>query len=151
MQNFHKTNLTLWVAVLSGVIILSAVVYYLYLSETMQPIPDSQDVAQIMFVAAVVLAIAILFLKRSAFSSIKVVENAKGRPDAENFVMSRIRRNYIIVWGIGELICLLGFFNFIMLADIQNYMIFAVVSIYSLLVNMPRESLHIQALELLKE
>lgn len=151
MQNFHKTNLTLWIAVLSGVIILSAVVYYLYLSETMQPIPDSQDVAQIMFVAAVVLAIAILFLKRSVFSPIKVVEHAKGRPDAEIFVMNKIKRNYIIVWGIGELICLLGFFNFIMLADIQNYMIFAVVSIYSLLVNMPRESLHIQALAMLKE
>ena len=86
----------------------------------MSPIPDSQDVAQIMFVAAVVLAIAILFLKRSAFSPTKVVKNAKDRPDAELFVMNQIRRNYIIVWGIGELICLLGFFNFIMLADIQN-------------------------------
>jgi len=151
MQNFHKTNLTLWVAVLSGVIILSAVVYYLNLSETMSPIPDSQDVAQIMFVAAVVLAIAILFLKRSTFSPTKVVENAKGQTDTELYAMNKIRRNYIIVWGLGELICLLGFFNFIMLADIQNYMIFAVVSIYSLLVNMPRETLLIQVLEMLKE
>jgi hypothetical protein len=151
MQNFHKTNLTLWGAVLSGVIILSAVVFYLHSSETMQPIPDSQDVAQIIFVAAVLLAIAILFLKRSALSPTKVIENAKRQTNTEFYVMNRIRRNYIIIWGLGELICLLGFFNFIMLADIQNYMIFAVVSIYSLLVNRPREVLLIQALEMLKE
>ena len=50
-----------------------------------------------------------------------------------------------------ELICLLGFFNYIMLADIQNYLIFAVVSIYSLLINMPREALAIQSMKMLKE
>lgn len=151
MQSFHKTNMTLWGAVLSGVIILSAVVYYLHSSETMTAIPDSQDVAQIIFIAAVVLAIGILFLKRSALSPAKVVQNAKEASNPEVYVMNKIKRNYIIIWGIGELICLLGFFNFIMLADIQNYLIFAVVSIYSLLVNMPREALLIQSLDMLKE
>ena len=153
MQNFHKTNMTLWGAILVGVIILSMVVYYLHSSESVTALPESQDVAQVMFFAAVILAIGILFLKRSVLAPAKIVKSAKNLSEesAEQFVISKIRRNYVIIWAMAELICLLGFFNYIMLADIQNYLIFAVVSIYSLLINMPREALIIQSLEMLKE
>ena len=153
MQNFHKTNMTLWGAVLGGVIILSMVVYYLHSSASVTALPESQDVAQVMFFAAVILAIGILFLKRSVLAPAKIVKSAKNLSEesAEQFVISKIRRNYIIIWAMAELICLLGFFNYIMLADIQNYLIFAVVSIYSLLINMPREALAIQSMKMLKE
>lgn len=153
MQNFHKTNMTLWGAILGGVIILSMVVYYLHSSESVTALPESQDVAQVMFFAAVILAIGILFLKRSVLAPAKIVKSAKNLSEesAEQFVISKIRRNYVIIWAMAELICLLGFFNYIMLADIQNYLIFAVVSIYSLLINMPREALAIQSMKMLKE
>ena len=153
MRNFHKTNMTLWGAVLGGVIILSLVVYYLHSSAAVTPLPESQDVAQLMFFAAVILAIGILFLKRSVLSPAKTIKRAKklAEEQVEPFVLNKIRRNYIIIWAMAELICLIGFFNYIMLADIQNYLIFAVVSIYSLLINMPREALVIQSLKMLKE
>ncbi len=153
MQNFHKTNMTLWGAVLGGVIILSLVVYYLHSSAAVTPLPESQEVAQLMFFAAVILAIGILFLKRSVLSPAKTIKRAKklAENQVEQFVLNKIRRNYIIIWAMAELICLIGFFNYIMLADIRNYLIFAVVSIYSLLINMPREALVIQSLKMLKE
>ena len=145
--------MTLWGAVLGGVIILSLVVYYLHSSAAVTPLPESQDVAQLMFFAAVILAIGILFLKRSVLSPAKTIKRAKklAEDQVEQFVLNKIRRNYIIIWAMAELICLIGFFNYIMLADIQNYLIFAVVSIYSLLINMPREALVIQSLKMLKE
>ena len=76
MQNFHKTNMTLWGAVLGGVIILSMVVYYLHSSASVTALPESQDVAQVMFFAAVILAIGILFLKRSVLAPAKIVKSA---------------------------------------------------------------------------
>jgi hypothetical protein len=163
MQNFHKTNMTLWGAVLGGVIILSLVVYYLHSSALVTPLPESQDVAQLMFYAAVILAIGILFLKRSVLAPAKTINKVLApaktinkakklaEEQVEQFVMNKIRRNYIIIWAMAELICLIGFFNYMMLADIQNYLIFAIVSIYSLLINMPREALVIQSLKMLKE
>jgi len=153
MQNYHKSNMTLWGAVVSGVVILSIVVYYLDSSASVAPIPESQDVAQMMFIAAVIFAIAILFLKRTVLSPVKIIKGAKELPEEQvlPFVVNRIRRNYILIWAMAELIALLGFFNYIILADFQNYLIFAVVSIYSLVVNMPREALLKQSLELVKE
>ena len=153
MQNFHKTNMTLWGAILAGVIILSLVVFYLDTSSTVTPVLESKDVTQMIFIAAVLLAIAILFLKRTVLAPAKIIKNARNLSDeqAKLFVFNKIRRNYIIIWALAEIICVLGFFNYILLVDLQNYLIFAVVSIYSLLVNMPREALIIQSLDLLKE
>jgi hypothetical protein len=117
------------------------------------PLPDSQTIAQAIFIAAIVMLIAILFLKRTVFSPDKIIRNARNLAgsDAEAFVLNKIRRNYLIVWALAELVCLLGFFNFIMLADFQNYLIFAIVSLYSLIVNIPREALIVQSMDMLKE
>ncbi len=153
MQKFHKSNMILWGAITSGLVILTAVVYYLDTTSAIAPVQDSQDTAQLMFVAAVVLAIVILVLKRSVLAPAKIVQHARGLPEdqAKIFVMSRLKKNYIIIWALAELICLLGFFNYMLLSDFQNYLIFAIVSIYSMLVNMPREALLFQSLDLLKE
>jgi hypothetical protein len=145
--------MTLWGAILTGIVVLSIVVIYLDYSQSIIPIEGSQESAQILFVLAVIVAIAILILKRSVFSPYKVVQRARqaGQGDAEQIIFTKLRRNYIMIWALAELICFLGFFNYVLIVDLYNYFIFTIVSIYSVIINMPRENLVIQCMDLLRE
>ena len=75
----------------------------------------------------------------------------KSNKDISHFILSKIRRNYIIIWSLAEIICLIGFINYIFAVNFQTYLVFAIVSIYSILINFPRQKLAEQCLEKLAE
>ena len=66
-------------------------------------------------------------------------------------ILSRIRKNYIIVWALGEAIGVIGFINYILTADRQYLYVFAIVSIYSILINIPRIEFVKRCLDLVEE
>ena len=143
LQNFHRINLILWAAIISFIVILSIVTLILDAADTIQPIEGAAQISQIIFFLAVALAFSILIFKRSLFMPAKILNKLGEIPDEEKkyICLNRLRVYYVIVWAMGEAICVLGFVNYILTVDSQNFLIFAVVSLYSVLINMPRLSL----------
>jgi len=153
IQQFHRTNVLIWVAIISFVIILTLLAYFLESTNTMLPAENAAQVNQVLFLMAVVIAFGILFFKRSLFNLRKIVESPfeKSLPEKIDFVLTRLRRNYVIVWAMGETIGVIGFVNYMITIDIQYLLVFTVVSIYSILINMPRISVAESCMELAKE
>jgi len=150
---FNKTNVIIWVSILIGMVVLSIVVFVLDQGNTFTPIPQAQGVNQLLFVLAVVFAFGILMLKRTAFLPQKIVTRVVHRSgeDKNNAILNLIRRNYIIVWVLAELICIMGFINYIFAVNFQSYLVFAIVAIYSVLINYPRQYLAEICIERLTE
>jgi hypothetical protein len=152
ITTFHKRSRMLWTAILSAVIVLSVVAYVLNRNSVFQAIPESYTINQVLFIAAIIFAAAIILFKRSTFVASKIVERLGNEPgDQIDHLFSTLQRNYLIVWSMGEAICLVGFVNYTMTADFNSYLIFAVVSAYSLLINIPQEGLIYKCLELMDE
>jgi len=153
VASYHRMNIFLWGAILGAIIILTLAVFILNTNDVLQPATDVGTTTQILFILAVCAAIAILLLKRSVFSAERIVRNARKQAgsDQEKLIFNTLRRNWIIIWTLAELIAILGFFHYVLTTQINNYLIFVVVSVYSLLINMPKEGFVIRCLELLQE
>jgi hypothetical protein len=143
LKIFHRTNIIVWACILSVVIILTIIAAVIKDQVMLTPFSDVNLINQIFFIIAVLVAFAILFLKRSMFSIEKVTQNIAFESFAERIgiVFSRLRKNYLLVWIMGESIAALGFANFILTVDFKSMLLFAVVSAYSVLINMPRINL----------
>ncbi len=153
IEAFHRTNVIIWMAVVVTVIVLSIIVFVIENMNVFIPVKGAAQISQIIFFIAVVLAFAILFLKRSFFLPGKIVNKLPDEPvtDKINRCLILIRKNYIIVWALGEAICLLGIVNYILTVDRQYFLVFAVVSLYSILINIPRIALARNCMELIRE
>ena len=153
IQDFQRINILIWAAIISFVIILTLLGYFLDSSGTMRPAENAAQINQVLFLIAVVIAFGILFFKRSLFNPRKIVgsSNEKPLPEEIEIVLARLRRNYVIVWAMGEAIGVIGFVNYMVTADIQYLLVFSVVSIYSILINMPRISVAESCVEFVNE
>jgi putative flippase GtrA len=151
ISTFHKRNLIIWGAIFTGVIALTVVAYILNENKSFEALPQAHQMNQILFIIAIVLAGAILLFKRSNFVPSKVASRISQPDVGENkleYLLPRLLRNYFIVWTLAEAIALIGFINFVFTADFSSYLIFAVVSAYSLLINIPSEGFIYKCLNL---
>jgi hypothetical protein len=153
LKQYHKINVLLWVSILSFVVILTILAYILDSMNTLRPVENAGQINQILFLIAVIIAFGILFFKRSLFNPKKLIEIPfeKSLEEKISLVLSKLRKNYIIVWAMGETIGILGIVNYIMTADLQYLLVFSVVSIYSILINLPRLAVAERCVELVKE
>ena len=153
IKEFHRSNVIIWVAIITGIIILTVVTYIIDGMRMFDPLNNAAQINQIIFFIAVVAAFAILFLKRTFFLPEKIINKLDGSsPDERiNQVFNQIKKNYIIVWGLGEFICLIGFVNYILTTDFNYFLVFAVVSLYSILINMPRIALPINCIDRIRQ
>ena len=153
IKEFHRTNVIIWIAIIVTVVVLGIIIYIIDDMKLFQPILNAAQINQIIFFLAVVLAFAILFLKRSFFLPEKIVSKIPDNPLEEmiSLCLVQIRKNYIIVWGLGEAIVVLGFINYILTVDFQYFLVFSVVGVYSILINIPRIVLPINCLERIRE
>ncbi len=153
IKEFHRFNVVIWTAIIVSVVILNVIALILDNSRLFVPVSNAIQINQIMFLIAVVIAFAILFFKRSLFIPGKLVNIPSETTNPEKFkiVLSRIRKNYIIVWALGEAIGVIGFINYILTADRQYLYVFAIVSIYSILINIPRIEFVKRCLDLVEE
>jgi len=153
IKHYQRTNVLIWISILSFVIILTLLAYIIDSAGTMQPVQDANQINQVLFLLAVVIAFGILFFKRSLFNPRKIIESTseKSIPEKINLALSTLRKNYIIVWAMGEAIGVIGFVNYMVTIDIQYLLVFSVVSVYSILINMPRIVFAEKCVELVKE
>ena len=143
IKNAHRINLTIWIAIISFIVVLTMITFFIDSMSPIQPVEGANQINQFAFLLAVVLAFAILIFKRTLFMPEKILAKYK-HESAElltTLCLNQIRKNYIIEWAMGEAICILGFVNYILTANRQYFLVFAVVSIYSVLINMPRIAL----------
>ena len=139
----HRINITIWVAIIAFIVILSLITFLIDSTSPLQPVTEAHQINQLTFLVAVVLAFAILIFKRTLFMPEKILAKHQDA-SADNLTticLTKLRKNYLIVWSMGEAICILGFVNYILTANQQYYLVFAVVSVYSVLINMPRIAL----------
>jgi hypothetical protein len=143
LKDFHRLNLIIWIAILTFITILTIVAFVLDSLTMLQPLAEADRINQIIFVLAVGLAFAILFFKQSLFMPSKILTKIGDKPDSDkiNLCLVHLRKNYILVWAMGEAICLLGFVNYILTVNLRYFLAFTVVSLYSVLINMPRMAL----------
>jgi len=144
----------IWTTIMIGMFILVLVVYFLNTSAFFKPVPESRQYGQILFILAVIFASAILILKRSVLLPEKVVSRLPktiDKTDQSSVLLARIGANYLIVWSIAEAILITGFINYILTTDFNNFLIFAIVAVYSLLINLPRENTLHRAIALMEE
>jgi hypothetical protein len=153
LKQYHKVNVLLWGSILAFVAILTLLAYILDDMGTLKPVADAAQINQILFLIAVILAFGILFFKRSLFNPKKLIDIPfeKSLEEKTSLVLAKLRKNYIIVWAMGEAIGILGFVNYILTADLQYLLVFAVVSIYSILINLPRTAVAERCVELVEE
>ena len=139
----HRIHITIWVAIIVFIIMLSLITFVIDAMSPFQPLESADQINQFAFLLAVVLAFAILIFKRTLFLPEKILSRLenKSTDSVTALCLARIRKNYIIVWAMGEAICILGFINYVLTANQQYFLVFAVVSLYSVLINMPRIAL----------
>ena len=153
LKHYQKINVLIWGSIISFVLILTFLGYSLDRSDSMSPVESTAQINQIMFLFAVIIAFGILFFKRSLFHPRKIIEKLSDQSPGEKIsqALARLRKNYIIVWAMGETIGIIGFINYMITIDVQYLLVFSVVSIYSILINMPRISLAEMCVNLVKE
>ena len=153
IKEFHRTNVIIWVAIIVTVLFMGIIIFVIDDMKIFKPVNDAAQINQIIFFIAVVIAFAILFLKRSLFLPDKILSKIPKQPlpDMINQCLAQIRKNYILVWGLGESIGVLGFVNYVLTADLQYFMVFAIVGVYSILINIPRIALPINCLDRIQE
>lgn len=138
-QKFHQTNRILWAVGLIFMVIISAVVFYLDSSIYIKPSQDQKLISDVSFIAALVITITIFIFKRSFFQPVKLVYG-KDKVNIKQ-VLITIRRRYLIIWVLAEVILLLGFIQYLMTVNIRQFIILGVVSLYSLTINYPQKKL----------
>ena len=152
-EKFIRNNFVIWVSIVLGMGVMCIVTFALYISQTFTPIQEVTQIKNVLFLMAIILAVGILFLKRSFFATHTIVDKIRTSTieNHEHFLLRRLRKNYIILWILGEMILILGFIEFVLIADFNSFLIYAVVGLYAVLINFPRKTLVAKSLELLSQ
>jgi hypothetical protein len=152
-ENYYKTNLIIWVAIIIGMLILIGVTYLLDQSNTFQPVAETLEVKNVLFALILTSALAVLFLKRSFLDFNKIYSKIKSSDNQEkkSVFFNKLRSNYIIIWSISESIIILAFVEYILIVKFDSFIIYAVIGLYAIVVNFPRKSLFEKHLHLLAE
>ena len=153
LESFYRSNLIIWLAILSGMAILGIAAFVLNQIEAFTPMPQAMLYNKVLFLIAVILAIAILYLKRTRFIPSRIVKKVEEYPEENRFsaLTAILRKNYMILWILAEAIFIIGFVDFILSVLFDSFLAYAVVGIYAFALNFPRKSLLLKCIELLSE
>ncbi len=149
----------LWMGVLLGVLILVSVSIMLQTKNVFTgPVVQNVSMFQnISFVIIIVALMVIVVLKRRFLDRKRIVAQAKklnydiqnqnikalfNASDVDGKELARIimviQRYYLSFWLLAEFVALVGFLFFILTSQFQTFIIYVVISIWSLVVNFPR-------------
>jgi hypothetical protein len=150
VENFYKTNVIIWGAILAGMVVLVAITYFLDQTGMFQPIPETKEFKNVFFALILIVALAVLFLKRSYFDFDKIYSKIQSpTQDKKLAYLSKLRINYVIIWALSEAIIMFGFVEYILVGDFKSFLLYAIVGLYAILINYPKRSLfdtHLQQL-----
>jgi len=158
LKQLHNPIRLIWLALLVEIIVLIGVGLLLdYLNALGEPvISNRKAISDLSMMLIVVLLFAVLFLKRNLLNPDKLIERAKSKKDAvynpqwqmivQEFgpeaeimvhIVEIIRKYYLVIWSIGNAIVLIGFVGLVVGLPLRQFLIYAVVGLYSLSVNFP--------------
>ncbi|MBN1408899.1 MAG: hypothetical protein JW956_13965 [Calditrichaceae bacterium] len=162
LRRIHRVNRILWTAILADILILSVIALLLWYFEILtEPLLHNIKMFNdISLIAVIILLFTIMYLKRTYLIPDKIVERAKrkelqiGSADVVDFIQEFgkeanmiakaliiMRRYFMLIWSIANLIVLIGFISFIVSMSLRNFIIYGIVALYSLLINFPRFSI----------
>lgn len=150
----HKLNRILWLAVFMGIILLLAIGFIL---QSISFFPASGAAApglsNLFLMLTVVLLVAVILMKRSLLYPPKLAGKVlndltmnkdipKPIPPQKMFskAVLKLRRYYLVIWSIADLIAIIGFVEYALTGNFGNYFIYIVVAVYSLAINYPAYS-----------
>ncbi len=158
VRNIYRVNRILWYAVTAGVLTLLIVGYFLHASGSITPTGTAgrNSLGTIFLIVAMLLLYIIFHMKRTYLDPKKLVWRAKKKTleittvDLADFIaqfgtnadtmaktLILLRRYYMVIWSIADLITILGFVEFVVTGEFRVLAIYGVVSLYSLLINFP--------------
>ena len=152
VEQFYKTNVMIWGAIMIGMVILVVITYFLDQTGTFQSVPETLEFKNIFFALILIVALAVLFLKRSYFDFDKIYSKIQANvQDIKVAYLSKLRINYVIIWALSEAIIMFGFVEYVLVGDFQSFLLYAVVGLYAILINYPKRSLFDKHLQQLAE
>ncbi|MBD3224616.1 MAG: hypothetical protein GF313_07795 [Caldithrix sp.] len=157
INQHHRMNRRLWMAILSGVLLIIAVTVLFHFSDvfTHPIVEEASTLNDIMFVIIVVVVLAILAVKRRLMDTKKILSKANitllsdGQGESTKDPTNRkaeilqnaiqfMRQNFLIIWVLGEVVVIIGFILYILLLNFEAFLIYSIVGLWSLAVNYPR-------------
>ncbi len=158
LRHIHRVNRVLWTALLSGmsILVLTAVLFkFGGFFQTVSPTVDSKA-DNVILLVTLALLFTVFYLKRHYLIPAKMVARAHkkeisyGSGDIADFVaefgdkasviartLIIMRRYFMLVWSVANVILLLGFIVFIAAGQFQTFLIYTVISAYSMIINFP--------------
>ncbi len=161
LRHIHRVNRILWSSILGGMLVLGLVGVLFYYMKLIQWQPLSlHNIDQILFFGAIVLVVLIFYIKRHYLELHKLIERARVRSvnlsasDAADFMeefdanatllvktLMLMRRYYMVVWSIANLILIIGFIYFVISGLFRTFLMYLILSVYVMLTNFPFFSL----------
>ncbi|RLD15634.1 hypothetical protein DRI50_03860 [candidate division KSB1 bacterium] len=159
LRNLYRVNRILWYAVLLGILILMAVGYVLHATNAITPQTvghRGDNVSTVFLIIALILLYIVFHMKRTYLTPKKLIWRARRKkvdltgPDVVDFIaefgeradvlvktLMLLRRYYMVIWSIANLITLLGFVEFVISGQFRVLATYGIVALYSLLINYP--------------
>lgn len=162
LRRIHRVNRLLWIAILTDILIISLIAIILwYFNILSEPVLSSMKTFNdISLIVVVGLLFTVMYLKRTYLLPNKIIERANQKEihieaaDVVDFIqefgkeaniMAKaliiMRRYFMVIWSIANLILLIGFISFVLSLNLRNFIIYGIVGLYSLLINFPRFSI----------
>lgn len=162
LRRIHRVNRLLWIAILANILILTVIVIILwYFNILTEPLlVNLKTFNDILLIIVIVLLFTIMYLKRTYLLPSRLVDRANRKElhiqstDVVDFiqefgrqaniivkVLIIMRRYFMVIWSIANLVVLIGFISFIFSLSLRNFIIYGIVALYSLLINFPRFSI----------
>jgi len=162
LRRIHRVNRLLWIAILAEILILSVIAVSLwYFNILTEPVlTNLKTFNDVSLIIVIILLFTIMYLKRTYLLPDKIIDRAGRKElhlesaDVADFIQEFgkeanmiagaliiMRRYFMLIWSIANLIVLIGFISFIVTMSLRNFMIYGIVGLYSLLINFPRFSI----------
>ncbi len=157
VRKIHRVNRLLWLAVLSGMLVLTVVAFIFYYFKLVEWNPNAyRNFDRIVYLVVLFLLFLIFYLKRHYLEPNKLVERVKNRQVVINIedmadllqqfgseydllarALTLTRRYLMLIWSVANLILIIGFIYFLMTGLLKAYLIYALIAIYSIAINFP--------------
>lgn len=159
LRNLYRVNRVLWFAIFFGILTLIVVGYVLHTTGTIVPNAKTGPhgtLSTVFLIVALILLYLVFHIKRTYLTPKKLIWRARRKkvdlagPDVTDFVaefgekadilvktLMLLRRYYMVIWSIANLITLLGFVEFVVSGEFRVLATYGVVSLYSLAINFP--------------
>ena len=152
-ENYYKTNLIIWLAIIIGMLMLIGFTYFLDQSNVFEPAENAPEIKNILFALILISALSVMFLKRSFLDFRKIYAKIQKTEKSEKKTafFSKLRTNYIIIWALSESIILIALVEYVLICEFKSFMLYAIIGLYAIGINFPRKSLFEKHLQLLAE